>query len=75
MSFFRRAVCLSDNQISILVQLCKVVIAAAMGGMLGIVISSTVVFGFMLIILTPIFNFYYALIFFLIGSVYTFKLF
>lgn len=65
---------MSDNHLSVIVRLGKVAIAAATGGFLGVVISSTVVFGFMLIILTPIFNLYYALIFFLIGSVYTFKM-
>jgi len=70
-----RRLVLSDTHAALVVQICKVVIAAAIGSITGVAISMGIVFGFVLIILTPVFNIYYAMIFLLIGSIYTFRLF
>ena len=42
--------------------------------MLGVFLSMAIVSCFALVILTPIFNLYYALIFFVVGSVYSYKI-
>lgn len=42
--------------------------------MLGAFLTMAIVSCFALVILTPIFNLYYALIFFIVGSIYSYKI-
>ena len=51
----------------------KVIYAAFLGSMLGVFLSMAIVSCFALVILTPIFNLYYALIFFVVGTLFGFK--
>jgi uncharacterized protein YacL len=66
---------LREDHVDKIMRLFKIILAGIMGSFMGMFISLFIVFGFTLIIFTPVFNMYYALIFFVIGSVYTFKLF
>ena len=52
----------------------KIAYAGFLGSMIGVLIPSIIVTGFALMIMTPIFNVYYALIFFIVGSFYTYKI-
>lgn len=65
----------SEQSFSIITTTFKVITAGFVGSIVGMIIGVSVISGYALIILTPVFNIYYALIFFIIGSVYTCKLF
>jgi membrane protein implicated in regulation of membrane protease activity len=49
-------------------------LAASIGAFLGMTIAMAVVSGFAAMILVPVFNVYYAAIFFFVGSVYSYKI-
>lgn len=51
----------------------KLLFAISCGWSLGAVVSTCVVTGFAAMILNPVFNVYYAVIFFIVGSGYTYK--
>jgi len=51
----------------------KLIVALVCGGILGSTVASCVVTGFAAMILNSVFNMYYALIFFIVGSGYTYK--
>lgn len=51
----------------------KLIVAVLTGSFLGQLIAACVVTGFGAMILNPVFNMYYALIFFIVGSGYTYK--
>jgi uncharacterized membrane protein YjjB (DUF3815 family) len=53
----------------------KLVVALCCGSFLGSAVAACVVTGFAAMILNPVFNVYYALIFFIVGSGYVYRIF
>lgn len=49
-------------------------LASVVGGLLGILVTLSIIAGFEEMILSSIFNVYYASIFFVVGSYYTYKI-
>ena len=57
-----------------IVNLLKILLAAFIGSFFGMMVAMCMVSGFAAIILVPVFNVYYAAIFFFIGSMYSYKI-
>ena len=49
-------------------------LASVVGGLLGILVTLSIIAGFEEMILSSIFNLYYASVFFIVGSYYTYKI-
>ena len=62
------------SKLTYLGHVIKVAYAAFLGSMIGVFIPSIIITGFALMIMTPIFNVYYAFIFLVVGSFYTYKI-
>lgn len=58
-----------------LLQFVRLVAATTVGSLLGIMVSIMVVCGFAAMILNSVLNIYYALLYFMIGALYTFRYF
>lgn len=52
----------------------NLVLASLVGGILGLIVAVSVVAGFTEMILSSLFNVYYASTFFIVGSFYTYKI-
>ena len=63
-----------NAKLSLFIRTCQILTAGFIGGTIGIFISMCIVGGFALMILTPVFNLYYFLIFFIVGSYYSYKI-
>jgi hypothetical protein len=57
------------------VSIVRIAMAAWIGGTSGSILSIFVVTGFAIVILSQVLNIYYALIFFVFGSYYTYRIF
>lgn len=58
-----------------LLQFVRLVAATTVGSLLGIMVSIMVVCGFAAMILNSVLNIYYALLYFMVGALYTFRYF
>ena len=54
--------------------LFTLVTASVIGGFFGVSLTITIISGFTEMILSSVFNIYYATIFFIVGSYYTYKI-
>ena len=58
-----------------LIPLIRLLAASLVGSMLGVVVAIMVVCGFAAMILNSILNIYYASLYFLVGALYTYRIF
>ena len=58
-----------------LIPLVRLLAASLVGSMLGVVVAIMVVCGFAAMILNSILNIYYASLYFLVGALYTYRIF
>ena len=52
----------------------SLLLAAILGGVFGLAVTLSIIAGFTEMILSSLFNMYYATIFFIVGSYYTYKI-